>query len=165
MFLSLTVLSKRLHKAALAPYGPCSLPAPISRPGDSTLALHRRWKEADISGRRPGRPATAVSCNRPSWKVSFQASGRLLLGVPFPLPPGAANGFRVNQIPSPGASHGGLVVKNLPVNTGDIRDADSAPESGRSPGGGHGHPLQYSCLENPLDGGAWRVAVHGVSQS
>ena len=42
-----------------------------------------------------------------------------------------------------------LVVKNLPINAGDIRDADSIPESGRSPGGGHGNPLQHSCLENP----------------
>jgi len=41
-----------------------------------------------------------------------------------------------------------LVVKNLPANAGDIRDMDSVPDSGRSPGGGHGNPLQYSCLEN-----------------
>ena len=142
MFLSLTVLSKRLHKAALAPYGPCSLPAPVSHWGQATAP----WGSTG-EGRRPGCPATAVSCDGPSWKVSFQASGRLLLGAPFPLPPGAANGFRVNQSPSSGASHGGLVVKNPPVNAGDIRDA--APESGRFPGGGHGNPLQYSCLENP----------------
>ena len=44
-----------------------------------------------------------------------------------------------------------LVVRNLPINAGDIRDADSIPESGRSPGGGHGNILQYSCLENPMD--------------
>ena len=42
-----------------------------------------------------------------------------------------------------------LVVKNLPANAGDIRDADLIPGSGRSPGGGHGNPLQYSCLEEP----------------
>ena len=42
-----------------------------------------------------------------------------------------------------------LVVKNLPANAGDIRDKSSIPGSGRSPGGGHGNPLQYSCLENP----------------
>ena len=45
-----------------------------------------------------------------------------------------------------------LVVKNLPVNS---EDAGPIPESGRSPGGGHGNPLQYSCLENPMDKGAW----------
>ena len=55
-----------------------------------------------------------------------------------------------------------LVVKNLPAN---VRDAGSTPGSGRSPGGGHGHPLQYSCLENPVDGGAWRATVRGVAKS
>ena len=44
-----------------------------------------------------------------------------------------------------------LVVKNLPANAGDMREAGSIPGSGRSPGGGHGNPLQYSCLENPMD--------------
>ena len=48
-----------------------------------------------------------------------------------------------------------LVVKNLPANAGDIRDASLITESGRSPGEGHGNPLQYSCLENPVDRGAW----------
>ena len=58
-----------------------------------------------------------------------------------------------------------LVVRNLPANAGDIRDAGLLPGSGRSPGGGHGHPLQYSCLEKPMDRGAWQVTVHGVAQS
>ena len=49
------------------------------------------------------------------------------------------------------------MVKNLPVNAGDIRDVGSIPGSGRSPGGGHGNPLQYSCLENPMDRGAGRL--------
>ena len=44
-----------------------------------------------------------------------------------------------------------LVVKNLPANAGDIRDVSSIPASGRSPGGGNGNPLQYSCLENPIN--------------
>ena len=47
------------------------------------------------------------------------------------------------------------VVKNLPANAGDIRDLCSIPGSGRSPGGGHGNPLQYPCLENPVDRGTW----------
>ena len=46
----------------------------------------------------------------------------------------------------------------------DLRDASSIPESERSPGGRHGNPLQYSCLENPMDGGAWKAAVHGVAE-
>ena len=57
-----------------------------------------------------------------------------------------------------------LVVKNPPVKAGDIRDAGSIPGSGRSPGGGHGNPLQYSCLENPIDRGAWQATVHRVSK-
>ena len=56
------------------------------------------------------------------------------------------------------ASQVALVVKNVPANAGDIR-------SGRSPGGGHGNPLQYSRLENPMDRGAWWTAVHGVANS
>ena len=47
------------------------------------------------------------------------------------------------------------MVKNPPANAGDIRDAGSIPGSGRSSGRGHGNPLQYSCLENPMDRGAW----------
>ena len=59
---------------------------------------------------------------------------------------------------------GALVVKNSPVNRGDIRDVGSIPGSGRSPGGGHGNPLQCSCLENPMERGAWWVTVHGVAK-
>jgi len=57
------------------------------------------------------------------------------------------------------------VVKNLPTNAGDVRDVGSVPVSGRSPGGGNGNPLQYPCLENPMDRGAWRAIVHGVVKS
>ena len=57
-----------------------------------------------------------------------------------------------------------LVVKNLPANAGDIRDLGSIPGLGRSPGGRNGSPLQYFCLENPMDRGAWRAAVHRVAQ-
>ena len=58
-----------------------------------------------------------------------------------------------------------LVVKNPPVNAGDVRDAGSMPELGRSPGGGHENPLQYSCLENSMDRGAWQAAVDRVTES
>ena len=54
------------------------------------------------------------------------------------------------------------MVKNLPANAGGT---GSNPGSGRSPGGGHGNPLQYSCLENPMDRGAWWATVHGDVQS
>ena len=55
----------------------------------------------------------------------------------------------------------GSVVKNLPVHEGD---AGSIPESGRSPGGGNGDPLQYSCLKNPMDSGAWQATVYVVTK-
>ena len=58
-----------------------------------------------------------------------------------------------------------LLVKNSPANAGDIRDTGSIPGSGRSPGGGNGNSLQYSCLENPMDRGAGWATVHGVAKS
>ena len=63
------------------------------------------------------------------------------------------------------ASQVALVVKNLPASTGDMRDESSIPGSGRSPGGGHGTPLQDSCPENSMHRGAWRATVHGVPES
>ena len=57
------------------------------------------------------------------------------------------------------------MVRNLPANAGDVRTAGSIPGLGRSPGGGHGNPFQYSCLENPMDREAWRATVHGVTES
>ena len=54
------------------------------------------------------------------------------------------------------------MVKNLPANAGDAGDPHLIPGSGRSPGGGNGNPLQYSCLKNPTDRGAWRAVVHSV---
>ena len=57
---------------------------------------------------------------------------------------------------------GGLVVKNLPANSGDL---GLIPGLGRSPGGGNGNPLQYSCLGNPMDRGGWRDTFHGVAES
>ena len=60
------------------------------------------------------------------------------------------------------ASQVALVVKNLPANAGDT---GLTPRSGRSPGGGHSNPLQYPCLENLMDRGAWRAAVHRVAES
>ena len=58
-----------------------------------------------------------------------------------------------------------LVVKNLPAIAADIRDIGSIPGSGRSPGGGLGNPLQYSCLEDPMDRVAWWAIVHRVTKS
>ena len=60
---------------------------------------------------------------------------------------------------------GGSVVKNSPANAGDAGDVGLIPGLGRSLGEGNGNPLQCSCLENPMDRGAWRAAVHGVAKS
>ena len=57
------------------------------------------------------------------------------------------------------------MIKNPPANAGDIRDVGSVLGWGRSPGGGHGNPLQYSCLENPMDRGAWWATVHAAAKS
>ena len=64
-----------------------------------------------------------------------------------------------------GTSQVVLVVKNPPANAGHVRDLALNPGLGRTPGGGHGNPLQYSCLENPLDKGAWRAIVLGVAKT
>ena len=57
------------------------------------------------------------------------------------------------------------MVENLPANAGDARDVGSIPSLGRSPGGGHGNPLQCSCPENPMDRGAWWATIHRVTKS
>ena len=74
----------------------------------------------------------------------------------------------LSNIP-PGIFHGTsqvvLLVKNLPANAGDLRDTCLISGLGRSPGGGLGNPLQYSCLENSTDGGAWQATVHWVAKN
>ena len=61
---------------------------------------------------------------------------------------------------------GGIGIKDPPANAGDARDVNSTPgSSGRSPGVGNGNSLRYSCLENPMDRGAWWAPVHGVAKS
>ena len=57
------------------------------------------------------------------------------------------------------------MIKKLPANAGNIGDMGLIPGSKRSPGRGHGNPLQYSCLENPMNRGAWQATVHGVAES
>ena len=63
------------------------------------------------------------------------------------------------------ASQFALVVRNPPANAGDLRDSGLIPAWGTSPGGGSGNPLQYSCLENLMDRGAWQTTAHGVTKS
>ena len=57
------------------------------------------------------------------------------------------------------------MIENTPVNAGTVGDEDSVPGWERSPGGGNGNPLQYSCQDNPMDKGAWRATVHGVAKT
>ena len=57
------------------------------------------------------------------------------------------------------------MVKNLLANAGDLRDTGLIPGVGKPPGGQHGNPLQFSCLENPMDRGAWLATVHGISEN
>ena len=63
------------------------------------------------------------------------------------------------------ASQVALEVKNLPARAEEVRDMGSVPGSGRSSGGGHNNPLQYPCLENPMDRGAWQATVPSIAQS
>ena len=95
-------------------------------------------------------------------------SSLLLTPVQEPKPSCELRGGGCRAESGPGALSSAqrvvLVIKNLPVDAGDIRDADSIPGPGRSPGGGHSYPLQCSCLENPMDRGAWRATVHGVTK-
>jgi len=68
-----------------------------------------------------------------------------------------------NQVKK-GTSQATLMVKNPPANAGDARDTGLILVSGRSPGGRHSNPLQCSCLENPMDRGAWQATVHGFTK-
>ena len=78
-------------------------------------------------------------------------------------------GIFPNQGSNPGLLHCRQILyqsgKELTCNAGDLRDVGSISWAGRSPGGGNGNPLQYSCLDNPMDKGAWRVMVHGLKES
>ena len=96
-----------------------------------------------------------------SFKINILNIGKSQGPIPIfsrglPYPPACVFTF---------LGEGLLVVKNPPANAGDGTDVGLIPGSGRSPGGGHGNPLQYSCLENPMDRGAWGATVHRVSQS
>ena len=77
------------------------------------------------------------------------------------------NGLRINEYRTQESwpSQMALAVKNLPANAGDAADMGPFPGPGRSPRGEQSNPLQYSCLENPMDRGAWQATVHGISKS
>ena len=97
--------------------------------------------------RGPPLHPSSTGCPQPPSSASARSSPRLLLWAQQHL---VAN--NVSQ------------VKNPPANSGDMRDVGSIPGSGRSPGGGHGNPLQYSCLENLMDRGTWWATVHEITK-
>ena len=78
--------------------------------------------------------------------------------------PNNHSSYKVGQVTPLRASQVVLVLKSLPASGGDRGDVGSIPRSGKSPGGGSGSPLLYSCLENPLDRGAWQATVHRVAE-
>ena len=73
--------------------------------------------------------------------------------------------YLASHLTNLGLSQVALMVRNLPANAGDIRDTGLIPELGRSPGEGNDNPLQYSCLENPMDRGAWQAVIYGITKS
>ena len=95
---------------------------------------------------------TRVAAPHPKGFEKHWSSPGILVNL-FSQPPTGSAGFS-----------GGSVVKNPPSNAGDTRDAGSIPGLGRSSGGGNGNPLQYSCLENPMDRGVWWATVHRVTK-
>ena len=100
--------------------------------------------------------------NRSGWKKRDYSRQFFppLLSLEIDLRSSGMRGGMVNE-----ASQVALLVKNPPSNAGGVKDSGSIPGSGRSPGGGHGNPLRYSCLENPMDRGAWRAMAQGVTKS
>ena len=96
-----------------------------------------------------------------AWKIPWMVEpGRLQSMESQRVGPDSATSLSLS-----GASQLALVVKNPPANAGVLRDPGLIPWWWRSPGGGNGNPLQYSCLENPTDRGAWWATVHGVAKS
>ena len=104
----------------------------------------------------------SIALSRSLFKLmsieSIIPSDHFIFCCPLHLLPSIFPSIRVLRI-------GGSVVKNLPANTGDAGDSSLFPGWGRSPGGGNGNPLQYSCQENPKDREARRATVHGVAKS
>ena len=112
-------------------------------PGPQSLTREEAGQEVEGRG------------GRSSW-----TSG--LMGLEWGLPVRNDGRFSTATRGPSWASLGAQMVENLPADAGDL---GSMPGWGRAPGGGQGNPLQYSCLENPIDGGAWQATVHRVAQS
>ena len=138
--------------------------------------FHKSWAQcpAHLTSKPVWRVShcTASGCNHRSdgccstrSSPRAQAAGHSFLATAFCSLRGAALREHQGSVLILSASSVALVVKNPPANARDIRDVGSIPGWGRSPGGGHGNLLQCSCLENPMDRGAWRATVHRVAKS
>ena len=141
-----------------------------SRVCSNSCSLSQWWHTTILSSATPSPLAISLS----QYQGLFQRVGFLYWRWPkywsfsFSISPSNEySGCRIYYLVSVGlrASQEALMVKNLPANAGDTGDAGSLPGSGRSPGVGNGNPLQYSCLEKPMDRGAWRATVRGVTKS
>ena len=129
--------------------------------GSRVTVSHSR-REGQRRARAPKRawvilPSRAAACRLSSSLVDI----RLLAGSSH----GEERGLLVSLLRRALIFPGGLVVKSLPASAGDTGDVGLIPGSGRSPGEGNGNLLQYSCLENPKDRGAWQATVDGVTKS
>ena len=138
---------------------PTRLPRPWDSPGKNTgvgchflLQCMKAKSESEVAQSCPTL-SDSMDCSPPGSSVYGIFQARVLLQL-FKSP---VMLIRASQV--------ALVMKNSPANAGEKRDVGLIPGSGRSPGEGHGHPLQYSCLENPTDRGAWQVTIHRVAQS
>ena len=103
-----------------------------------------------------------AGCGRENWQLPWDRRFCLTMSTRL-----CGREWRnVFAVPSSGSgtSQVALVVKNPPANAGDTGDLSSIPGLGRSPRGGYGNPVQYSCLENPMDRGAWWVKVHRITK-
>ena len=116
-----------------------------------TLLIKARASEDSLSIR---------GVRRGSWETQTQRTWEPVCRWPCMSPKDLTFPIVIN-----GASQVALVVKNLAANAGDVKDAGLIPGLERYTGGGLGNPLQFSCPENPMDRGAWRATVRGVTES
>ena len=163
----------------------CQTPAPGAPGGPAPAAAVRAWplalRPAPARWLRLSPPATVPprawtprpATRGPAWVSARQKRSPLLCLLPAQDP---ENVYYYNQVPDylpkiyvclfpPKGFPGGSMVKNLPASAGATGDLCLIPGLGRSPGGGHGNLLQESCLENPMDRGAWQATVCGVTKS
>ena len=124
---------------------------------DTTERLHFHFSLSCI-GERNGNPLQCSCLENPRDRGAWRAADYGVAQSRTQL-----KRLSTNYIPSYNASQVALVVKNWLANAADTRDVGWIPGSGRSPGEGNGNPLQYSCLENPMDRGAWQAIAYGVT--